>query len=146
MSTFSFLSDIFSDERELSAEERGKLFEELMLLTLSRASRADLDTSEVEVAKIQKVLKESADIDVSVKEIRVAAMSELYEEAPLEKYAAKAAQHLSVANRRAVIRALYDVISANDNVSGPEADFLDTIADIMNLRPSELLGADIDHR
>lgn len=120
------------------------MFKELMLLTLSRASRADLNISEVEVSKIQKVLKESADIDASEKEIRMAGMSEIYEEAPLEKYAAKAASGLSVAHRRAVVRALYDVIGADGKFSGSEADFLDGIANVMNLRPSELMGADVE--
>ena len=146
MSTFSFLSNIFGGDQELSSEEQGKLFEELMLLTLSRASRSDLDTSAVEVAKIQKVLKESAEIDASEKEVRMAAMSELYEEAPLDRYAAKAARAMSVEQRRTVVQALFDVIGADGKFSKSEADFLDTIADAMNLRPSELLGANIDDR
>ncbi|NND81546.1 MAG: hypothetical protein HKN50_03885 [Gammaproteobacteria bacterium] len=144
MSTFSFLKGIFGGEQQLSAEEQGKLFEELLFLTLSRASRSDLDISEVEVTRIQKILKEVADIDASEQEIRTAGMSELYEVAPLEKYAAKAARGLSVAHRRTIVRALYDVIGADGVFSHTEAEFFDTIATAMNLRPIELLGASID--
>lgn len=120
------------------------MFEELLFLTLSRASRSDLDISEVEVAKIQQILKEAAGIDATEQEIRTAGMSELYEVAPLEKYAAKAAKGLSVAHRRTIVRALYEVIGVDGKFDHTEADFFDTIANAMHLRPIELLGASVD--
>ena len=144
MSTFSFLKNIFGGEDNLSPEEQGTLFEELLFLTLSRASRSDLDISEVEVAKIQQILKESADIDASEQEIRTAGMSELYEVAPLEKYASRAARGLSVAHRRTIVRALYEVVGVDGRFSHSEAEFFDTIANAMKLRPIELMGATVD--
>ena len=92
MSTFSFISGIFGGDQSLSEEDQTKLFEELLFMTLSRASRSDLDISSVEVAQIQKILKEAAGIDASEQEIRTAGMSELYEVAPIEKYVAKASK------------------------------------------------------
>ncbi len=140
----SFLTKIFGGEQKLSAEEQGKLFEELLFMVLSRASRADLDIHHVEVAKIKQILKDSADIDATEQEIRTAGMSELYEVAPLEKYTAKAARGLSVAHRRTIIRALFEVISVDGRVNHAEADFFDSIANAIHLRPIELLGASID--
>lgn len=144
MSKFSFLSGIFGGDRSLSEEEQTKLFEEMLFLTVSRASRSDLDISGVEIAKIQQILREAAGIDATEQEIRTAGMSELYEVAPLEKYAAKAAKGLTVKQRHLIVNALFDVINVDDKVSQTEADFFDSIANAMNLKPIELLGAEID--
>ena len=144
MSTFSFLSNIFSGDQSLSSEEQTKLFEELLFLTLSRASRSDLDISEVEVVKIQQILRQSAGIEASEQEIRTAGMSELYEVAPLEKYVAKASKGLTVAQRRTIVAALFELIGVDGKYSLTEADFFDNIANAMNLKPIELMGAQVD--
>lgn len=144
MSTFSFLTKIFGSDQALSEEEQTKLFEETLFLTLSRASRSDLDISEVEIARIQQILKEAAGIEATEQEIRTAGMSELYEVAPLEKYAAKAAKGLSVKHRHIIVKSLYDVIDVDGKVSLTEANFFDSIATAMNLKPIELFGAEID--
>jgi len=144
MSTFSFLSRIFGGDQSLSAEEQTKLFEELLFLTLSRASRSDLDISEVEVTKIQQILKDSAGIQASEQEIRTAGMSELYEVAPLEKYVAKASKGLTVAQRRTIVSALFELIGVDGKYSLTEAEFFDNIANAMNLKPIELMGAQVD--
>ena len=144
MSTFSFISGIFGGDQSLSEEDQTKLFEELLFMTLSRASRSDLDISSVEVAQIQKILKEAAGIDASEQEIRTAGMSELYEVAPIEKYVAKASKGLKTSQRRTIVSSLYEVIGADGKVSQTEADFFDNIANAMNLKPIELMGAEID--
>lgn len=144
MSTFSFITNIFGGDRSLSEEDQTKLFEEMLFLTLSRASRSDLDISAVEIASIQKILKDVAGIDASEQEIRTAGMSELYEVAPLEKYAAKASTGLSVQQRYTIVQALYDVIGVDGKVSRSEADFFDNIAGAMNLKPIEMMGANVD--
>jgi uncharacterized tellurite resistance protein B-like protein len=144
MSTFSFISGIFGGDHSLSEEDQTKLFEELLFMTLSRASRSDLDISSVEVAQIQKILKEAAGIDASEQEIRTAGMSELYEVAPIEKYVAKASKGLKTSQRRTIVSSLYEVIGADGKVSQTEADFFDNIANAMNLKPIELMGAEID--
>jgi len=144
MSTFSFISKIFAGEPSLSAEEQSKLFEEVMLLTLARASRADLDISTVEIEKIQQILRDATGMEASEKDIRVAGNSELYEVAPLDKYVAKAAKGLSVAQRHTVLVSLYDVIGADGKFNHAEADFYDLVANALNLRPFEMMGAEID--
>ena len=144
MSTFSFISGIFRGDRSLSEEEQTKLFEELLFMTLSRASRSDLDISSVEVAQIQKILKDAAGIEASEQEIRTAGMSELYEVAPIEKYVAKASKGLQVSQRRTIVSSLYKVIAIDGKVSQTEADFFDNIANAVSLKPIELMGADID--
>jgi uncharacterized tellurite resistance protein B-like protein len=144
MSTFSFISGIFGGDHSLSEEDQTKLFEELLFMTLSRASRSDLDISSVEVAQIQEILKDAAGIDASEQEIRTAGMSELYEVAPIEKYVAKVAKRLKVSQRRTIVSSLYKVICVDGKVSQTEADFFDNIANAVNLKPIELMGAEID--
>ena len=144
MSKFSFISKIFGGDSSLSTEDQSKLYEELLLLTLSRASRSDLDISVVEIAKIKQILSDSAGVEASEQEIRTAGMSELYETAPLEKYVAKAAKSLTLEQRRALIGALYEVVGADDVFGHHEADFFDSIAKALNLRPIEMMGASID--
>ena len=144
MSKFSFISKMFGGHQSLSTEDQGKLYEELLLLTLSRASRSDLDISAVEIAKIQQILSDSAGVEASEQDIRTAGMSELYETAPLEKYVAKAAKSLTVAQRRGLVGALYEVVGADGVFGHHEADFFDSIAKALSLRPIEMMGASID--
>lgn len=144
MSTFSFITKVFGGDDSLSEQDQQKLYEELLFLTLSRASRSDLDISDVEVSKIQEIIKRDAGIDASEPEIRTAGMSELYEIAPLEKYVAKASKGLKAEQRKAILSALYELISVDDRISLTEAEFVNGIADAMKLQPVELLGAKID--
>ena len=144
MSTFSFIKKIFGGHSGLSSEEQQKLFEEVLFLTLSRASRSALDISEVEVVKIREILKEVTGIEASDQEIRTAGMSELYEVAPLEKYVSKAAADLSASQRVTIVHALFKVIAADGRVSQTEADFFNSIADSIKLTPIEFMGAEVD--
>ena len=144
MKKCSFLSNFFNIQPSLSSEEQTKLFEDLLFLVLSRASRSDLDISEVEIESIQKILKDSAGIEASQQDIRTAGMSELYEVAPLEKYASRSAKALTVKQRHIILKALYEVIGIDGVYSHSEADFFDNIASAMRLRPVEMMGAEID--
>ena len=71
-------------------------------------------------------------------------MSELYEVAPLEKYASKASKSLTVKQRQIILEALFKVIAIDGVFSHAEADFFDSIASSMRLRPVEMMGAEID--
>ena len=51
---------------------------------------------------------------------------------------------MSSAQRRSIVAALYEVIGVDGKFSHSEAEFFDSIANAMNLRPIELLGADVD--
>lgn len=143
MKRFSLLKSIFGG-KSLPEEEQRALFEELLFLTLARASRTDLDTAEVEVDIICKILKEHG-IEVTGQEVRLASMSELYEDAPLEKYLAKGGQQLSVAHRQSIISGLLDVVKGDDRVATAEADFFNLVANSLKLTPIELVGVKVDH-
>ena len=87
MKSFSRLKSVFGN-KSLPEEEQRKLYEELLLLTLARASRTDLDTAQVEVDSVLALLKSNG-IEASAEDVRLTAMSELFEVASLEKYLAK---------------------------------------------------------
>lgn len=142
--SFSFLKEAFGGSKQLTAKEQQEMFEELLFLVLSRASRSDLDISEVEVSKIAELLKSTAGIEANEQEIRTAGMSELYEVASLEKYVSRASKSLSDDQCYKVVSALYDVITADGKVNAAEADFFDSVIAAMELRPIQLLGAKIE--
>ena len=144
MKKFAFLKSVFKNQPSLSESEQKKLFEDLLFLVLSRASRSDLDISDVEIDTIKQILKDTADIEYSNEEIRTAGMSELYEEAPIEKYASKTSKALTVKQRHTILQALFQVIAIDGVFSHSEADFFDAIASAMRLRPVEMMGAEID--
>lgn len=142
--SFSFLKEAFGGNKQLTAEEQQEMFEELLFLVLSRASRSDLDISEIEVSKIAELLKNTAGIEATDQEIRTAGMSELYEVASFEKYVNRAAKKISRDQCHCIVQALFEVISADERVNAAEADFFDNVIDAMEMRPIELMGVNIE--
>ena len=142
MKSFSLLKSVFGN-KSLPEEEQRKLYEELLFLTLARASRTDLDTAQVEVDKVEAILKSNG-IESSAEDIRLAAMSELFEVASLEKYLAKGGQQLSVAYRQKIVSGLLDVIESDGHVGSAEAIFFNDVANSLDLAPIQLVGATVD--
>ncbi|MFK7733359.1 MAG: TerB family tellurite resistance protein [Pseudomonadales bacterium] len=122
------------------SKEKEDLYKEMLVMTLARATRADLVTDDREVSKVQDILCATLGADVSAKDIRVAASSELYETAPIEKYLATVGPKIDADQRQAIIRALIDVFKADGRVSDSECDFFDMVASSLKLTPAELAG------
>ena len=125
---------------ELSAEQKQKAFKELLVLVLARGTRADLYTHETEVSAAQRVIKDYIGEDVSAAELRIAASSEIFEMAPLNKHVSKVATSFEGADRIVIINALKDVLQADGHVRQPEIDFFDKMASALKLKPSEIAG------
>lgn len=125
-----------------NAEEKEELYKEMLVMTLARATRADLLTDDREVDKVQEILCAALGADVSAKDIRVAASSELYESAPIEKYLANVGPKIDATQRRGITRALVDVFRADGKVSESEIEFFNMVAEALRLKPSELAGLD----
>ncbi len=142
MKSFSVLKSIFGN-RSLPEEEQRKLYEELLMLTLARASRSDLDTAQVEVDLVQSILSSNG-IEASAEDVRLAAMSELYEDAPIEKYLAKCGQQLSVAYRYKIVSGLLEVIKSDGVVGHAEADFFNSVSNALGLTPIQLVGVTVN--
>ena len=123
-----------------SAEEHDQLVKEVLLMTLARASSSDSNTNPVEVATVQRVLKEVTGDDVSAADVRVAAASEIFESAPLEKYLASVSKALSASERATVASSLAAVIKSDTRVSEAEVEYFNRIAAALGATAAELAG------
>jgi len=121
-------------------EEKHELYKEMLLMTLSRATRADLVTNESEVETVQGILKKLLDEDISSADIRVAAASELFETAPISKYLERVGQQLDSGQSQSIVNALIEVFAADGQVSALEVDFFNMVVESLNLSPAEIVG------
>lgn len=132
---------------DVTEDQQNELFKEVLLMTLARASDADINIQTVEIERIQEILKNFTGEDFSSADIRVAARAELYAEATLRKYLASVRRKMSDAQRAKTIGALADVFRSDKNVSVLEIDFFDRVATALQVTPSQIAGlvpGDID--
>lgn len=109
-------------------------------MTLARAASADSNTNPCEVETVQRVLKDATGEEVSLADIRVAAASELYETAPLEKYLGSVAGSLTASDRATVARSLAEVIRSDIKVGEEETAFFNTVVGALEISAAELAG------
>jgi uncharacterized tellurite resistance protein B-like protein len=116
------------------------LAKEVMLMTLARATASDTNIKDIEIEKVREVLLARTGDDFSSSEIRVAANSELYEKAPLDKYLSSSAKQMSSADRVSIAQALAEVIQADGRVSNPEINFFNACVSALGITAAELMG------
>jgi len=124
----------------LSAEEQDALYKEVLLMTLSRATDSDSNVKACEVATVQKILKKVTGEDFSEVDIRVAAGSEIYQSAPLEKYLARVVHQLNTQQRITTLQALAEVIRSDTTINSPEIRFFNSVAGALALTPAQIIG------
>lgn len=137
LANFSRLKKLF---REQEATADNEVYRELFVLVLSRATDADAYTHPAEIASVQAVIKAHLGEDISSSDIRTAALSKLYEAAPLHKYLAEVGPRLSKPQRCSIIRGLVEVLKADDSVSSREAEFFNMVAMALGLTPADAAG------
>jgi uncharacterized tellurite resistance protein B-like protein len=125
---------------EPTPEEQAQLLKEVMLMTLARATSADSNIKEIEVERVQEVLKERTGEEFPAPDIRVAAQSAIFERAPLDKYLSASGKKLEWQDRLAIAEALVDVIKSDDRVNEMEIDFFNSVADALEITPAQLMG------
>ena len=123
-----------------SAEQQKDLVKEVLLMTLARAAAADSNTQPVEVETVQRVLKDATGDEISLADIRVAAASELFERAPLEKYLSSVASALTATDRVTVAQSLAQVIRSDVTVGEQEIDFFNKVVAALDISAAELAG------
>jgi uncharacterized tellurite resistance protein B-like protein len=124
----------------LNSEEENALFREVLLMTLSRATSEDSNVQPVEVETVQSIIKKAIGEDVDASEIRIAAKSEIYESASLEKYLSSCGRKLDSASRAATVKALADVIKSDTEITSREVQFFDMVANALEVTPAEVAG------
>ena len=139
IANLSHVLKIFSGS-DLDADEESVLFGEVLLMTLARASSSDANTHPVEVETVRKIVLEATGEDVSGADVRVAAASELYETASLEKYLLSCGRRLSPSSRVTTVEALAEVIKSDTQVTSREVQFFDMVARALGVTPAELAG------
>ena len=139
IASLSGILKIFSGS-EPSAEEQAQLAKAVMLMTLARATASDTNIKDIEIEKVREVLLARTGDDFSSSEIRVAANSELYEKAPLDKYLSTSAKQMSSADRVSIAQALAEVIQADGRVSNPEINFFNACVSALGITAAELMG------
>jgi len=125
---------------DVSAEEQGELYKEVLLMTLARAADADINIQAVEVDRIQAILKERTGQDFSTGDIRIAARADLYAEASLRKYLASVRGKMADKDRVDTVHALADVFRSDKSVSVLEVDFFNGVVDALQVSPAEVAG------
>ena len=116
------------------------LVKEVLLMTLARASSSDNNTKPVEVDTVQDVIREETGEDISTADIRVAASSEIFERAPLEKYLSSVASSLTPHDRARIAKSLARVIKSDVAVADQEIAFFNKVAAALEVTPAELAG------
>lgn len=127
-------------DKELSDDEKKELVEEVLLMTLARATSADCNIDSVEVATVQSIIKEATGSDISEQDIRIAAISDLFKEASLGRYLSKIRSRIDVSDRQLVVRSLGQLIKVDGKVSPFEVDFFNGVVDALGLTPAEMAG------
>ncbi|TDJ30989.1 MAG: hypothetical protein E2O51_03555 [Gammaproteobacteria bacterium] len=129
---------------DLTPEEKKQLFREVLLMTLARASSSDANIAPVEVETVQAIVKKTTGKDISAASIRVAAASDLYETASLEKFLSSCGRKLDATSRVTTVQALAEVIKSDTRVTSREVDFFDMVARALAVTPAELAGLVVD--
>lgn len=111
----------------------------LMFATLARTAAADSNVKDVEVKKVQEIMRRVASTECSAASINVAAKSHLFENMPLQQYVARAAKCLSLDDRREVAQAIAEVCQADGRVSEMEAQYFNGIVSSLRLSAAELV-------
>ena len=117
-----------------------QLFRELFVLVLARATDADSYTHPAEIQSVQEVIKDVLGEDLDDAEVRTAALSKIYESAPLQKVLGDSAPKLSVDERRTILAGLVKVMHADDRISTREADFFNMVVAALRLTAADAAG------
>lgn len=123
---------------EMTGEEKDRLFCETMLMTLARASASDTNISDIEVGKVQEIIKRETGRDVEAKSVRVEAIQHAFETAPFDRLLRKVRSSLGEDKRIAIADALAELIQADGRVSAFEIDFFNKVVVSLDLRASDV--------
>ena len=133
----SYVKDLFkSGPREGDPEA----YRELMLMILARATDADCYAQPAELEAVQKAIKHHLNEDISQEDITMVSRSDLYKEAPLEKYISRLAPRLSLQQRKDIVTALIEVLRSDGQVAASETEFFNGVVLALRMTYAEVAG------
>ncbi len=136
----SDLSSVFNLFRKSSETETKKFFNEVVLMTLARATSSDSNIKDIEVEQVRSCIKEVTGEDVPIANIRVAANSHIYESAPIERYLIAASNVLDLKQKLTILSSLVNVIKSDERITTREVLFFNMVARSLQVSPADLLG------
>ena len=122
------------------SDDQGALFNEVLLMTLARATSADANIDPCEITTVQTILKEETGEDFSDADIRLASRPVLYEDAPLSRYLRSVRKKLTSSEISHIVGSLAKVINSDTNIRELEVDFFNEVADSLRATPAEIAG------
>ncbi len=128
------------NENKRQEKHKQELFQEVLLMVLSRVTRADSNIENVEITHVQEVLKTELGQEISEAEIRTAASSEIFETRSIERYLSTATRKLDERERIVILTSLASVIRSDNEIRAFELDFFDRVALALRATPSEIAG------
>lgn len=134
--------ELFRDETS-DPEATEDIFNEAVLMTLARATSVDSNIRAVEIDSVKDIIENVTGEAVSASDIRVAANSQLFEDAPLDRYLWSVGKNIDTDAKLTIINALASVIKADREVTWHEVAFVNMVAAAFGLRASDLLGLNV---
>ena len=116
-----------------------KVRSKAFLLALSRTTSADTNIRDIEVQKVQELLKEHSGKDYSTSDIRVAAKSYRYEKEPLDRFIARASKRLSQEDKIDIAFGMMAIMKSDGRVGSMERKYYDRMVGSLKLTPSQLM-------
>jgi uncharacterized tellurite resistance protein B-like protein len=121
-----------------SEEDKQELLEQTLLMTLSRATRSDINVDIEEVHTVQKIYNETTGKEVSEKDVRMAANSEIYETESFEVLLDKVRIQIGEDACILIAKALAEVIKVDGNISPFEIEFFQECLKALGLEANQL--------
>jgi len=122
------------------SDDQGALFNEVLLMTLARATSADANIDACEISTVQAILKEETGEDFTDADIRLASRPTLYEDTPLSRYLRSVRKKLTSSEISHIASSLAKVIHSDTNIRELEIDFFNEVADSLRATPAEIAG------
>lgn len=137
----SSLTSIFKlFKADSTKQSTSDIFNEAVLMTLSRATIADTNIKHIELETVQTIVKETTGEEVSLADIRIAAKSRLFESAPLERHLVSVGKVLDLDQKISLLDSIAKVILSDERVSSREIRFFNIVADSIGITAAELMG------
>lgn len=127
----------FGGEDAETAEGR-TLADEVLFRTLSRMASADTNIGQSEVETVQRIYQAASGEEVTAGDVRTAARGDLYEDRPFDKYLSGVEGRLSHDEKMRVVKAMCEVIGADERTSPFETEFFNMVTENLKLTAADL--------
>ena len=138
-SSLNAILSLFDDSSKVEQDD-DVLFNETVLMTLARATSVDSNIHPAEVGLVRESISDLTGQEVTDRDIRVAANSQIYEEGSLSRYLNAVSVRLPNERKVALVNGLAKIIKADERVTEREVFFFNMVVSDLHLRASDLLG------